>query len=147
MSSLSLQYSFDFDSYFFRFDLIFALYIMFKICHWLESGQSGLFIQLQIIVCVFFSRITGWFNVCLAVITYFHIIFMVVWKNAFELKEGNIYRCCWSCISTEYGDLQNKSLYSRRMWRNADKTNLECKHFSWSRHQNIATLVWYHCPL
>ena len=35
-------------------------------------------------------------------ITYFHIIFVEIFydtygclENVFELKEGNIYRCCW----------------------------------------------------
>ena len=35
-----------------------------------------------------------------------------------------------SCIWTEYGDIQSKSPYSRRMWRNTGQTNPECEHFS-----------------
>ena len=48
----------------------------------------------------FFSlHIDNWFNICHAAITYSHIVFaeyfmmfMVVWKMFFELKEGNICR-------------------------------------------------------
>ena len=42
-----------------RFDVIFALYIMFVIWYWLERGQSGLFIQLHFAAFVFFSVITS----------------------------------------------------------------------------------------
>ena len=48
-----------FSMMFRKFDVIFALYIMFVIWHWLERGQSGLFIQLQFTACVFFSVITS----------------------------------------------------------------------------------------
>ena len=50
----------------------------------------------------FVINIDNWFNICHAAITYFHVIFVeyfmifvVVWKIFFELKERNIYRCCW----------------------------------------------------
>ena len=36
----------------------------------------------------------------------------------------------FSCIWTEYGDLQCKSPYSLRMWRNIGQTNPECERFS-----------------
>ena len=42
-----------------RFDVIFALYMMFVIWYWLERGQSGLFIQLHFTAFVFFSVITS----------------------------------------------------------------------------------------
>ena len=40
-------------------DVVFALYVMFVIWHWLERGQSGLFIQLYFTASVFFSAITS----------------------------------------------------------------------------------------
>ena len=47
----------------------------------------------------------------------------------------------FSHVYTEYGDLQSKSLYSLRMWRNMGQTNPEFQHFSCSWHQNIASLL------
>ena len=46
----------------------------------------------------------------------------------------------FSCISTEYGGLQSQFPYSLRIRRNADQTHPECKYFSRSWRQDIASL-------
>ena len=61
LNETSLVPQYIFPWHFRRFDVIFALYIMLVIWQWLEREQSRLFIQLQIIVCLFFSVITSLF--------------------------------------------------------------------------------------
>ena len=79
-------------------------------------------------------------------------------KNKFRLMNHKTWSLCEKCpcsellllwifsrIWTEYGELQTKSQYWLRMWRNTSQTNLECQQISRSGRQNIATLFWYHC--
>ena len=49
------------------------------------------------------------------------------------------------CFWTEYGDLQSKSPYSLRMWRNAGQTNQKYESFSRSLRHNVVILIPLYC--
>ena len=73
---------------------------MLAIQHWLERRQSGLFIQCNLLF-VFFPR--DYFFILYLLRNYnlfSHYFYFICYdicgcfENVFELKEGNIYRCC-----------------------------------------------------
>ena len=108
--------SYGFRKSWFR-SMFFALYIMFIIWYWLERGQSGLFIQIHFTASVFLSAITTLLYILIIDLIftillynlfshYFCWIFYDIYvflENVFELKEGNIYRCCWRHSSKKAG--------------------------------------------